>query len=133
MSDKNFKVKSGLNIPITSANILTTDANGNISSISTLPITSGGTGQTTANNALNALLPTQTGKSAQVLTTDASNTSWAPLYYQGLQSGGVTQTPRTYLNFVGATVTDDSANNATNVTIGSVASGPIVLGLMGAY
>ena len=50
MSDKNFKVKSGLNIPIASANILTTDASGNVSSTATLAIASGGTGQTTALN-----------------------------------------------------------------------------------
>ena len=61
MADKNFKVKSGLNIPITSAAILTTDSNGNISSTAVLPITAGGTGQTSATNALNALLPVQNG------------------------------------------------------------------------
>lgn len=43
----------------------------------TLPINSGGTGQTTANAALNALLPAQTGNSGKFLTTDGSNTSWA--------------------------------------------------------
>lgn len=42
----------------------------------TLPITSGGTGQTTANAALNALLPDQTGNSGKVLSTDATDTSW---------------------------------------------------------
>lgn len=43
----------------------------------TLPISLGGTGQTTANAALNALLPSQTGNSGKVLSTDGSNTSWA--------------------------------------------------------
>lgn len=42
----------------------------------TLPIGNGGTGQTTANAALNALLPSQTGNSGKVLGTDATNTSW---------------------------------------------------------
>lgn len=42
----------------------------------TLGITKGGTGQTTANAALNALLPTQTGNSGKVLGTDGSNSSW---------------------------------------------------------
>lgn len=42
----------------------------------TLPIGNGGTGQTTANAALNALLPSQTGNSGKVLSTDGSNTSW---------------------------------------------------------
>jgi hypothetical protein len=42
----------------------------------TLPLGNGGTGQTTANNALNALLPAQAGNANKVLTTDATNTSW---------------------------------------------------------
>jgi len=41
-----------------------------------LPISSGGTGQTTANTALNALLPSQTGNSGNILSTDGTNTSW---------------------------------------------------------
>lgn len=57
----------------------------------TLPIGNGGTGQTTANNALNALLPSQTGNAGKFLQTDASNASWvssstsAP--YSGQSSG----------------------------------------------
>lgn len=42
-----------------------------------VPLTKGGTGQTTANAALNALLPSQTSNSGKVLSTDGSNTSWA--------------------------------------------------------
>lgn len=42
----------------------------------TLAVANGGTGQATANAALNALLPTQTGNANKVLTTDGSNTSW---------------------------------------------------------
>lgn len=42
----------------------------------TLPIGSGGTGQTTANTAFNALVPSQTGNTGKYLTTDGSNTSW---------------------------------------------------------
>lgn len=43
----------------------------------TLAIANGGTGQTNANNALNALLPSQGGNSGKFLTTDATNASWA--------------------------------------------------------
>lgn len=43
----------------------------------TVPLTQGGTGQTTANAALNALLPTQTGNSGKYLTTDGADASWA--------------------------------------------------------
>ncbi len=39
-------------------------------------IAKGGTGQTTAQNARNALLPTQTSNANKVLQTDASNVSW---------------------------------------------------------
>jgi hypothetical protein len=42
----------------------------------TLPIANGGTGQTTANAALNALLPSQTGNSGEYLFTDGTNTKW---------------------------------------------------------
>jgi hypothetical protein len=44
----------------------------------TLPIGSGGTGETTANTALNALLPVQTGENGKYLQTDGTNTSWQP-------------------------------------------------------
>lgn len=39
-------------------------------------LTNGGTGQATANDGLNALLPTQTSNSGKVLQTDGTNTSW---------------------------------------------------------
>jgi hypothetical protein len=42
----------------------------------TLPIANGGTGQTTANTSLNALLPTQTGQANKYLQTDGTNSSW---------------------------------------------------------
>lgn len=44
----------------------------------TLPIARGGTGQVTANAAINALVPSQTGNSGKVLSTDGTNTSWVP-------------------------------------------------------
>ena len=43
----------------------------------TLGISKGGTGQTTANDALNALLPSQTGNTTKTLVTDGTNTSWS--------------------------------------------------------
>ena len=42
----------------------------------TVAIANGGTGQTTANSALNALLPSQTSNNGKVLSTDGTNTSW---------------------------------------------------------
>jgi len=56
-------------LPNASATILTDNT--------AVTIAQGGTGQTTANAALNALVPIQTGNSGKYLTTDGSNTSWA--------------------------------------------------------
>ncbi len=52
--------------------------NGTITLAGTLGFANGGTGQTTANTALNAMLPTQTGNAGNVLTTNGTNTSWTP-------------------------------------------------------
>lgn len=54
--------------PITSSGTLTLTG--------TLGLANGGTGQVTANAALNALLPTQTANAGKVLTTNGTNTSW---------------------------------------------------------
>lgn len=43
----------------------------------TLDLANGGTGQTTANGALNALLPAQSGNNGKLLTTDGTNASWS--------------------------------------------------------
>ena len=52
-------------------NISTADITG------TLPIANGGTGQTSAANAINALLPSQASQSGKYLTTNGSTASWA--------------------------------------------------------
>ena len=118
MADKNFKVKSGLSIPITSAAILTTDSNGNISSSAILPITAGGTGQTSANNALNALLPIQNGSTVNyTIQSDGTNVSWAKMYNQVIKDAGTSVNPRRVINFVGATLTDSSEDDTTTITL----------------
>ena len=58
------------------------DISGNISGnaanvTGTVAVANGGTGATTAAAALTALLPTQTGNSGKVLTTNGSGASWA--------------------------------------------------------
>jgi len=79
------------NITATSNNTLTTlsslslpgsQVSGNISGnaanvTGTVAIGNGGTGQTTANAALNALLPSQGSSANKYLKTDGTNTSWA--------------------------------------------------------
>lgn len=59
-----------------------------------LAVSNGGTGQTTANAALNALLPTQTGNSGKTLVTDGTNTSWVTA------GAGISQAKVTGLNFI---------------------------------
>lgn len=49
----------------------------------TLPIANGGTGQTTAANAINALLPSMTGNSGKFLTNNGSVSSWATVAGSG--------------------------------------------------
>ena len=90
---------------------LTGNVTGNVSGkaanvTGTVAIGNGGTGQTTANNAFNALAPSQGGNNGKFLTTDGTNTSWAAA------SGGIS-----LLNGLsGATQT---FGNDTNVTISS--------------
>lgn len=134
MSDKNFKVKSGLNIPITSAAILNTDSSGNISYTSVLPITAGGTGQTSATNAINALLPVQNGSTVNyAIQSDGTNISWGKIYHQLVQNAGVSVTPRRNLNIVGATFTDDSGTDTTTITFSDTAIDADTYALMGVF
>jgi hypothetical protein len=59
MADKDFKVKTGLDLP------------------APLPVVEGGTGQTSVENTRNALMPVQTGHSGKFITTDGTGMSWA--------------------------------------------------------
>lgn len=61
MADKDFKVKTGIDLP------------------NPLPPAEGGTGQTSLTNAFNALLPAQAGNANKVLQTDGTNTTWTTL------------------------------------------------------
>jgi len=47
--------------------------------VGTLPIARGGTGQITANAALNAFLPTQPGANGKVLSSDGTNSAWSTI------------------------------------------------------
>ena len=75
-----------------------------------LPIANGGTNASTANNALNNLLPSQTGNSDRILATDGADTRWI----DAVDAGG-TDTQMQYNNsgaFGGTTglTWDDSTN-----------------------
>jgi hypothetical protein len=56
--------------------VLPSDWNNDHTISGTVPIVNGGTGQTTANAAINALLPSQSSQAGKVLSTDGTNTSW---------------------------------------------------------
>jgi len=58
VADKNFKVKTGLDLP------------------QPLSAAQGGTGQSSLTNALNAMLPAQTSAANKVLSSDGTNTTW---------------------------------------------------------
>lgn len=93
MANKNFKVKNNIVISeLTTAGPITLHSDGYLQSHTALDINKGGTGQTTANNAINALLPTQTDNSGKYLTTDGTNTSWATV------TAGFTPMPSSSIN-----------------------------------
>jgi hypothetical protein len=65
--------------------------------IDVLGIEHGGTGQTTANDAINALLPSQTGNYGKILATDGTNASWSSLpapeqFYQQFSASDLSMT-----------------------------------------
>lgn len=53
-----------------------------------IAIAQGGTGQATANTALNALLPNQATHSGKALVTDATNTAWTAIITNPMDSAG---------------------------------------------
>jgi len=69
----------------------------------TLPIANGGTGQTTANAAFNALVPSQTSQSGKYLTTDGTNTSWATVNAGASLSNDTSTSTNLYPLFANAT------------------------------
>lgn len=80
MANKDFKVKNNLVVgDLTTAGPIVRHTDGTLVSHTSLPIDKGGTGQTTAQNALNALLPLQTSANGQYLKTDGTNTSWSTI------------------------------------------------------
>jgi len=119
MADKHFKVKNNLVVSdLTISGPIVRHTDGTLTSHSTLPIDKGGTGQTSASNAINALLPVQASALNNFLYSDGTNVSWAIPNYSEVAVDGVVQNTRKTLNFIGATISDDPVNNRSNVTIG---------------
>lgn len=86
----------------------------------TLAIANGGTGQTTANAALNALLPSQTSNANKYLQTDGTNTSWDAV---NLSTSDITGTLAVANGGTGVTSSTGSGSNvlSTSPTLSSPA------------
>ena len=70
-----FRALVPADVPILNQNTTGTAAN----VTGTVAIANGGTGQTTANDAFNALVPSQASNNGKYLTTNGTNTSWATI------------------------------------------------------
>lgn len=120
MADKHFKIKNNLVVSdLTISGPIVRHTDGTLLSHTTLPIDKGGTGQTSATNAINALLPIQTSANNKFLSSDGTSPLWAIPAYSYISYAGTPVSSRQTLNFIGAVVSDDPLNNATNVTISS--------------
>lgn len=90
-------------------------------------IANGGTGQTTANAALNALLPTQTGNAGKVLGTDGTNATWVT-GGGGSSLSGVTQATTPFLTALGAGAST-TATGLNNTFVGRDAGKVVTSGV----
>lgn len=116
MADKSFKVKDGLIVPsLSTAGIVKTNSSGVITSSATLSISEGGTGQTTAANALNALLPLQTGNINKYLQTNGTTTQWNAITSIGTLSS---------LSVTDGTIKVDNLGNQILMHAGPLSSTP---------
>jgi len=78
----------------------------------TIDIANGGTGQTTANGAFNALVPSQTGNTGKYLTTNGTDTSWATNPLGTVTS--VNLTASTGISVSGGPITTSGSITVTN-------------------
>ncbi len=122
----NLTVTTTLNGPIKGDGSGFTAGNINLASevTGTLPIANGGTNATTANTALNNLLPSQTGNSGKFLLTNATNTSWSFIPISSITATG-TASSTNFLNGNGAwanALTSFTFTNANGIT-GTVTNG----------
>ena len=94
----------------------TTGTASNVSGV--VAIVNGGTGQTTKNNALNALLPTQSGNASFYLKTNGTDTSWAAA---GGGTGTVTSVSVVSTNGMAGTVA--KATTTPAITLSTTVTG----------
>ena len=111
-------------------NQVTVDARGIVTAASsaayltaTVTIAQGGTGQTTANAALNALLPAQSGQAGKVLQTNGTSTSWV-----AAGGGSLTLTGDVTGSGTGSVATTIASGAVTYAKMQNTAAGPVLLG-----
>lgn len=118
------------NITGNAATATTATTAGNVSG--TVAIGNGGTGQTTAANALNALLPTQTGNVGYALTTNGSTPSWSAVGTGSVTSIIASTTPVNGLSLSGGTISTSGTiaitGTLSGVALGSAVTGTLPLG-----
>ncbi len=113
--------------PVTSSGVLAVSLSG-----TALPIANGGTGQTSATNAINALLPAQTGNSGKFLTTNGSAASWATsggilannTYLQGYDSTAAAR------NLIGIDTFDNVNVGGSDVAQANLTGGSSFIGVL---
>jgi hypothetical protein len=86
---------------------------GTITLAGTLGIANGGTGQTTSANAINALVPSQSGNGGKFLTTDGSVVSWGT-------AGTVTSVSVTTANGISGSVATATTTPAITLILGAI-------------
>jgi hypothetical protein len=89
-----------LQISSLGAGVVTSNSSGDLSSSSVLPINLGGTNASTANAALNNLLPAQVGSAGSALVTDGTNTSWSQHPGWSVLTGTTTSTSLTSIGTI---------------------------------
>ena len=107
-----FRALVAADVPTLNQNTTGTAAN----VTGTVAIANGGTAATTANAALNNLLPSQTANSGKVLTTNGTNTSWATVS----GTGTVTSVSVTSANGVSGTVATATTTPAITLSLGAI-------------
>ncbi|CAB4213966.1 hypothetical protein UFOVP1457_11 [uncultured Caudovirales phage] len=105
---------------------VTGNITGNAANVTgTVAIANGGTGQTTANAGLNALLPSQTSNSGKVLSTNGTDTSWI----SSSGSGTVTSVAATVPNFLSVSGSPITASGTLAISYASTPSnGQLLIG-----
>jgi hypothetical protein len=116
-----MKTKLTINPVTGQLDLVTSSLDASTDLTGTLAIANGGTGQTTANTAFNALVPSQTSNSGKFLTTDGSNTSWATVSGASLTTAVSSTGGATARNF--STITSGGygamASNSVSLTTGT--------------